>query len=133
MGCETSSGFASLLQRISSLLEQSMIKKVCNVFFCFTRQTKGEFPIKAYTVWELAKEGIKFTSFSMRSPHTIRFEKYSHVIYLPRMTISYLLQTEVFFRNLLALEFVDVTHQNTLTTFVKMMELTVAGCRHVGR
>jgi hypothetical protein len=81
-------------------------------------------------MWELAKAGIKFRSFSMMPPHTIRFDKYSHMIYLPRMTISYVLQTKVFFRNLLALEFIDETHQNSLTTFVQMMELAVAGCRH---
>jgi hypothetical protein len=81
-------------------------------------------------MWELAKAGIKFKSFAMMLSHTIRFNKYSHTIYLPQMTISYVLQTEVFFRNLLALEFIDETRRNSLMTFVQIMELAVAGCRH---
>jgi hypothetical protein len=59
--------------------------------------------LKSYNAGELEKAGIKFKSFSKQSVQ-IRFDKYSGTLYLPQITVSEV-QTEVFFRNMLALEF----------------------------
>lgn len=96
---------------------------VCGNFSRFTHRDREELPIKAYNAWELAKAGINFRSFS-RLPHTIRFDKWSHTIYLPRMTVSSA-QTETLFRNLHALEFIDADRPNTVTSFIQLMDCLI--------
>jgi hypothetical protein len=53
-------------------------------FWC-THPTQGEILIKTYNVEEIERANIKFKSFSWISGK-IEFDKYSHMLYLPRMT-----------------------------------------------
>lgn len=83
-----------------------------------------DLPIKGYIVEELAKAGIKFKSFTKHSKY-IWFEKYLHILYLPWMTVAYPDQTEVFFKNLLALEFNDGSRGNQVRHFVQLMDALI--------
>lgn len=76
--------------------------------------------LNAYNAEQLDKAGIKFKSFS--SPREqIRFDKYSGTLYLPRITVSHI-HTEVFLRNMLALEFNDPARPNSVTRYVGLMD-----------
>lgn len=91
-----------------------------------------DLPIKGYIVEELAKAGIKFKSFSTLS-QCIWFDKYSHTLYLPRMTVTSPTQTEVFFKNLLALEFNDGARSNEVRHFIQLMDALIDTSRDVRR
>lgn len=109
----------TLLQRISRFLNHYVLANVCAIFFCFTRPAKGSHLIKKYTAGELAMAGIKFKYFFLLSDN-IRFDAYSHTVYLPRMTVAPL-QIEVLLCNLAALEFVDKKRRTTVTSFLLLM------------
>lgn len=120
---ETHSRKPTLPQRFSSCLGHCMVKKVCGIFFPFSH-AEEELPIKTYTAVELARTGIKFKSFN-RPSWKIRFDKYSHTLYLPRMSLSNV-RTEVFFRNMVALEFVDTPRPDTVTRFIQLMHCLIS-------
>lgn len=113
----------TLLQVICSFLIAPMVEKMCRIFF-FSTHEPGDLPINGYSASELARAGIKFKSFSTPS-QCIWFDKYSHKLYLPRMTVTYPTQTEVFFRNLLALEVNDADHGNHVRDFIQLMDCLI--------
>lgn len=120
----------SLRQKISNFLHVRVVEKMCRMLF-FSSYKPGDFPIKGYTAEELAKAGIKFKSFSKRSDY-IWFDKYSQILYLPRMTVTSPTQTEVFFKNLLALEFNDAARSNEVRHFIQLMDALIDTSRDVG-
>jgi hypothetical protein len=79
--------------------------------------------LNAYNAVQLVKSGIKFKSFS-KPPHKIRFDKYSGTLYLPRITVSHM-QTEVFLRNMIAMEFNDATGRDQVTRYVGLMDCII--------
>lgn len=85
----------------------------------FIRPAKESRLIKEYTAGELAMAGIKFKYFCLLSDN-IRFDAYSHTVYLPQMTVAPL-QIEVLLCNLAALEFVDKKRRTTVTSFLLLM------------
>lgn len=107
------------LQRISRFLNHYVLEKVCAIFFCCTRPAKESRLIKEYTAGQMAMAGIKFKYFFLLSDN-IRFDAYSHTLYLPRMTVAPL-QIEVLLCNLAALEFVDKKRRTTVTSFLRLM------------
>lgn len=110
----------TLPQRISRFLDHYVVAKVCSIFFWSTR---SKLPIKNYTAGELVKAGIKFKSFT-RFSGKILFDEHSHTLHLPRMTLANV-QTDVFFRNMVALEFVDTQRSDTVTRFIQLMHSLV--------
>lgn len=109
----------TLQQRISRFLNHYVLEKVCAIFFCFTRPAKESHLIKEYTAGNLAMAGIKFKNFFLLSDN-IRFDAYSHTMYLPRMTVAPL-QIEVLLYNLAAFELVDKKRRTAVTSFLRLM------------
>lgn len=105
----------------------SRVEKMCRKIW---GHKPGDFPIKGYTAEELTKAGIKFKSFSKRSDY-IRFDKDSQILYLPQMTVTSPPQTEVFFKNLLALECNDTARSNEVRHFIQLMDALIDTSRDV--
>lgn len=95
------------------------VAAVCNFFPCGERDFHT-----GYNVAQLANAGIKFKPFSNELHQKIRFDKYSDTFYLPRITVSKM-QTEVFFKNMVALEFNDVRRPNCVTRYVGLMRCLI--------
>lgn len=95
------------------------VAAVCSFFPCGERDFHT-----GYNVAQLANAGIKFKPFSNQLPQKIRFDKYSDTFYLPRITGSKM-QTEVFFKNMVALEFSDGGRTNCVIRYVGLMRCLI--------
>lgn len=83
-------------------------------------QTLNDTVIDGISAGHLASGGIRFKSFSTL-PNQIRFDKCSATLYLPRITVSDI-HTDVALRNMLALEFNNMTsHHKPVTCYVALM------------
>lgn len=109
----------TLLQIICDFLQVHLVENLCRIFFLSPRK-RNAFPIKGYTASELARAGIKFKLVTSWDEH-IWFDKYSHNLYLPRITVTNPL-TEVLFRNLRAFEFNTKPPSNQyMGSFIQLM------------
>lgn len=120
---------ATLLQIIRNFLQVHLVENLCRIFFLSTHE-RGSLPFNGYSASELARAGINFKSFTAPS-HRIWFDKYSHTLYLPRMTVTNPL-TEVFFSNLCALESNDDNLGDNVKSFVQLMACLINNPDDVG-
>lgn len=112
----------TLCEKTQHFVEE-IVTAVCSIFLRHpTKKGRRDF-LNAYNAGQLARAGIKFKSFS-KLPHKIRFDKYTDTFYLPRITVSHV-QTEVFLRNMLALEFNDPARRNCVTRYVGLMDCLI--------
>jgi len=101
---------------------EERVADICSFFVAHTSKKGQDDFINACSAEQLDKAGIKFKSFSS-SWEQIRFDKYSDTLYLPWITVSHI-HTEVFLRNMLALEFNDPS-RNCVTIYVGFMDCLI--------
>lgn len=111
-----------LFQKLKLFLED-VAATVCGIFIRHPSKTGHHDFLNAYNAGQLDKAGIKFQSFS-DPQQDIRFDKYSETLYLPRITVSHI-HTEVFLRNMVALEFNDPARRNSVTRYVGLMDCLI--------
>lgn len=109
---------ATLLQITCDFLQVHLVENLCRIFF-LSPHKRNAFPINGYTASELARAGIKFKLVTSSDEH-IWFDKYSHNLYLPRITVTNPL-TEVLFRNLCAFELNSKNRGNHVGSFIQLM------------
>ncbi|GLJ20415.1 hypothetical protein SUGI_0370810 [Cryptomeria japonica] len=96
-----------------------MVVALLALFFPHPSRGHNDF-LDSYNTKELVKCEIQFKSGS----DNIRFDKHSDAHFLSKIVISEM-YTEVLMRNLLALEFNDVTHPKNVTQYVELMDCLI--------
>lgn len=106
----------TLLQKCNDILEKLQLQ-VC---YSLPALASGECQfLNGISARQLASAGIKFKSFS-RLPGKIRVDKDSGTLYLPQIIVAEV-GTEVWLRNMVALEFNDTTRSKSVTRYVGLM------------
>lgn len=105
-----------LLQKLNRFLENLVIWVSR---FLTTNPNIERQILKGISVGQLERAGIKVKSFSMAGDQ-IRVDKYSRTLYLPAITVSDL-STEVFLRNMVALELNEAFRPKSVTHYVTLM------------
>lgn len=101
------------LQKFNALLK-SFVKWIR----CFLPETELLSP-NGMSAVHLARAGIKFKSF-YKMPDYIRLDKESGTLYLPHIIVGEI-ATELYLRNMLALEFNDALRPKYVTRYVALM------------
>lgn len=105
------------------------VAAVCGLFIAHPVNRGHPDFLTAYNAEQLDGAGIQFKSFS-DAREQIRFDKYSGTFYLPRVTVSHT-HTEVFLRNMMALEFNEPARPNSVTRYVGLMDCLIDTPRDV--
>lgn len=105
------------------------VAAVCGIFITHPLNRGHPDFLTAYNAEQLDRAGIECKSFS-NSREQIRFDKYSGTFYLPRITVSHT-HTEVFLRNMMALEFNEPARPNSVTRYVGLMDCLIDTPRDV--
>lgn len=113
----------TLLQQCNNFLEKLVLQvchflQECHFLQVCLRSVERPF-LKGFSAVQLDRAGIKFKSFYKQSD-TLRFDKQSGTLYLPQIN-AHLRYTEVFLRNMVALEFNDAKRPKSVTRYIGLM------------